>query len=216
MALTTEVRWFYHGPITPSIQNWFQQDPLGRNITPLESRSDRYLPIPGLEAVNLKLRQGHLELKLRQAELPKLTTAAGWSGKPEQWLKWQVGSPILKAVIAPQILRKGPWLRVDKRRSQRFYTLSAAHEVEPVQRGRRVSCGCGVEITELKVQKAAWWSLGLEAFGEAAQQGDMLQAIAQWISDRAPDDLCPQGTDSFGYPHWLLYELASDAQELGV
>jgi hypothetical protein len=59
-----------------------------------------------------------------------------------------------------------------------------------------------VELTELEVQEAVWWSLAFEAFGEPDQQFNQLQAVAAQNSNPFAPILDWQ--HSYAYPKWLL------------
>ena len=82
--LTCEVRWFDQGGIPADLHAWF--DALGeQEIQP--PRTDLYLA--GLDAsVGIKLRQGLLEIKPRQADLGERMFLPGVIGRAATWAKW--------------------------------------------------------------------------------------------------------------------------------
>ncbi len=69
MLLSNELRWFYPGKLPENIQLWFQQNCLIDPLKSPEEREDVYLYSPGCDYLGIKLRQGRLEVKWRQAEL---------------------------------------------------------------------------------------------------------------------------------------------------
>ncbi|MCA1995017.1 MAG: hypothetical protein LDL41_23650, partial [Coleofasciculus sp. S288] len=69
-SLTTlELRWFYHGTPPVEVEYWFSTDCPGELLRPPEEREDLYLYTPQCDYLNIKLRQGSLEVKWRKAEL---------------------------------------------------------------------------------------------------------------------------------------------------
>ena len=106
MENTLEVRWFVRGMPPAVVQQWFKLECLGK-LKQSEVRQDWYAyqdnsnldrfskflsPVSSRDAVNLKLRQGSLELKLRAQNFG--TYRFGQSeriykceGRVEQWSK---------------------------------------------------------------------------------------------------------------------------------
>jgi hypothetical protein len=61
-----------------------------------------------------------------------------------------------------------------------------------------------VELTEVTVDRAAWWTLGLEALGPLDALQPQLEATAMsMISDRLPAGLHLDHSASMSYPLWL-------------
>ncbi|MGL4619835.1 MAG: hypothetical protein ACRCZS_12370, partial [Chroococcidiopsis sp.] len=69
MLNSLELRWFISGELPLEVSSWFEQDKLGGQLQAPETREDVYLYVPECEYMGLKLRQGRLEIKWRQAEL---------------------------------------------------------------------------------------------------------------------------------------------------
>ena len=65
MIATAEVRWFYRGPLPAAVRAWFEAR--GSRMAYQAPRRDRYLGLPG-DALNVKLREGRIEIKLRQRQ----------------------------------------------------------------------------------------------------------------------------------------------------
>lgn len=226
MPITTELRWFYAGSLPDSVQAWFFREELGPEPHASPPRQDRYLSISGCDYLNLKLREGRFEVKLRQAQLQVLNTDL-WEGQIERWMKWSCEDaafedasvrlsalplsalPLSESQLSESQPSEPRWITVEKQRSQRFYQATPEHIQsldEPMG-----DQGCSVEITQLTVhgmmqgiaQESAWWSLALEASGPLAQQEPGLRAIAQWLSqtEAAPTlDL----SHTSAYPQWLF------------
>lgn len=175
---TLEVRWFRPGPVPGPVAAWFGA--LGEPVAE-EARTDHYLA-PSSDALGVKLREGRLEMKRRDgtggpvAAGPARATA-------EAWTKWSF------ALAEPVGALDGSWLAVAKRRRQRALELAA---------GR-----CALELSEVTVCGAGWWSVCLEAEADtpAARRTALAAAAARWLAvDGAP---ALAAADARGYPAWL-------------
>lgn len=208
MLLTTELRWFCPGVLPSAGRDWFQQDALGQYLGSPESRKDQYLYIPACEYLNVKSRQGKLEVKLRQAERGILPLGHH-SGQVESWAKWrcdasQEGNWLEDA--------EGPWVEVEKVRSQRQYQILPNQAPIAIPTDSTVEEGCRVELTGLMIQDSTWWSLAFEAFGTPVHQLAHLQRVANWImQSHQPEkielEVVLQVQHSYAYPKWLLATL---------
>ena len=132
------MRWFYAGKLPVATSNWFEQDALGGEMQPSEEREDIYLYSPGCEYLGIKLRQGRLEIKWRNAELG-VVSWGGVEGKLEKWGKW-LCEDSSKESFRPEVLEGKSWISVKKVRSQRLYD------------------DCAIELTELNIKGNDWWS----------------------------------------------------------
>ncbi len=202
MLLTYELRWFYPGRIPEDIQNWFEQYCLIDSPSPPEERSDLYLYLPECEFLGIKLREGRLEVKWRQAELGIVRFGESVEGKVEKWGKWLCCDPTGESFQPSQVLANPLWLSVEKVRYSQIYQVTPEFSPQPVFSDENIDNGCSIELTQLVIQNHTWWSLAFEAFGEDAHLMDNLQATANWVFH-------PDGgaklitTDSFAYPSWI-------------
>ena len=165
METTLELRWFVAGIPSVVVQRWFKLECPGELLEDEpEIREDLYAAqnhpsdrlkaclspsVVDREAVNLKLRQGNLELKLRQQELGiyrfgKIDDSAIWSGKIEQWCKYSQQDLQDSNLLTADLVNETSWLSVNKRREKKIY--------------RNVK----IELTDLKVQSDRWWSIAFE------------------------------------------------------
>lgn len=173
MTLTTlEVRWFAPGEAPLEVKHWFENG-LG-DLSPPETREDRYFKIPW-ERLNLKRRQGNLELKWRQQELGSHTLGDRLEGNVERWQKWTGLNPLLALLPATG------WITVTKRRTQRHRQAVS------------------YELTQLLVQETVWWSLAFEAL---ANEGDRFQRVVTQIGQTYPGPKL-RLEHSCAYPQWL-------------
>jgi hypothetical protein len=197
--ITTELRWFYPGFLPTTVRNWFQA--AGDQATVLtEIREDLYLRLPGSEYLNLKLRHGDLELKLRLKQPRTLQVGDRWVGQVEVWQKWSLQDSSERLNLA-DVDAGAAWISVEKVRSQQQYQTFLNQPPQAIFHNQQPEQGCKVELTELKVQGAAWWSLAFEAFGDSSQQFNQLQGVAEQINNPlAPTLDLPH---SYGYSKWL-------------
>jgi hypothetical protein len=197
---TAELRWFYRGTLPEEISQWFQQDQLGEHLEPPEEREDLYLYSPKCEYLGIKLRQGRLEIKWRQAELGFLRFENRVEGKAEKWGKWLCEDPTAEIFQPADVMRS--WVRVKKVRSQRQYQVLPGEAITAVPVTESIDQGCSLELTQLVINGNTWWSLAFEAFGEDDCLMEHLQAVANWVFK----SYCKpklQAEDSYAYPSWL-------------
>lgn len=164
MYSSREIRWFFREEQV-SIGKWFA----GRNqsFSSVKPRSDFYLPLPGRDDLNIKLREGRIELKQRVSApvRHKLTRSA--TGFMEHWVKWsfklseddaQSGSIIHDG--------KSPWKEVHKERMGFKMVMGRDGEILFRDILEMVPAACQVEYARLLVGGNRWYSFGLEWFGE--------------------------------------------------
>ncbi|MGB7416883.1 MAG: hypothetical protein WA902_21995 [Thermosynechococcaceae cyanobacterium] len=186
--LTLEIRWFQNGPLPLNVQHWFEAECPGQ-LSAREKRCDRYLHTPGCETINIKLREGDLEVKRCLGPLLEPmnghTTALPitvWSGQSERWLKWVY--PFNSFQLQESPTGESLWTDVLKTRWQRRYL------------------DITVGLTLLNVEQMQWWTLAFEGQPQTenpdrwfSQQVDAVNATY-----RGPALLADQ---SYGYPVWF-------------
>lgn len=184
MLTTLELRWFSHGTPSLEVEQWFSANCPGKLLGLPEEREDLYLYTPGCEYLNIKLRQGSLEVKWRKSELGILRFGNCWEGKVEQWRKWICEDPTEQSILPAEVVGKGPWVAVRKRRSQRRYQ------------------GISYELTQLSVKNHDWWSVAFEMAGEDTKQISKFEGVVNQVS-KTYRGLELTVSDSYAYPHWL-------------
>lgn len=187
MLPTYEVRWFEPGHIPQKVEQWFVRAAAGETMK--ENREDLYLQLARpCDYLGIKLRQENLEVKWRKAALYPVSLG-NWEGRLEQWVKWSCQDESI-AQLNAQMLVGQPWISVKKERSQyRLFSDSAPNVI------------CNLELTQLGIGNSSWWSLGLEAVGEAQETGDWLQHLGTEVAANYPGSLSVD--TSYAYPHWL-------------
>lgn len=207
---SAEVRWFFEGPVPDEIERWFCRGDL---LARAEPREDHYLAFPASLGLNVKLREGRLEVKSLVKSLGARTVAADVAGNVEMWEK-RIGGDA--AVLEFERLRTSAphlWIAARKARTLRTFSLDG-DSIKEIAAGKVfLSDGCNVELTKIKVHESAYWSFAFEAFGDPARVEATLQTVAaQVLSDNHRPRLFKTRTssaDSFSaansssYPTWL-------------
>ncbi|PSO66255.1 MAG: hypothetical protein BRC41_01550 [Cyanobacteria bacterium QH_9_48_43] len=186
MFTTLELRWFKRGTPSAEVQDWFSHRCLGKLLGTAEEREDWYLT-PQCEYLNLKVREGRLDIKWRKAELGIHRFGNAWVGKMEKWAKWSCEYSTAESFF-PTMAETEPWMRVKKVRQQRRVPLTSSQ-------------GCNVELTQLTVEGNAWWSLAFEAAEDNWNKSNLAD-IASQVS-QTYQELELQAEDSYAYPYWL-------------
>lgn len=202
MLSSTELRWFYPGKLPEAICSWFSSKQVGNDLEPPEEREDIYLAIAlDCDYMGIKLRQGRLEIKWRKAELGIVSIAPRVHGKLESWDKWTCEDSKAENFQPQSVVNKSHWVKVSKVRQQRKYQVLEQNLVQEVKLDATIDRGCNVELTQLNISGNNWWSIALEAFGEATN--DNLHFVAKKVFQHYKAfSLEPK--NSFAYPSWLI------------
>ncbi len=194
---SAECRWFFSGSPSPDLHDWFMQS---YTEAGLGQRTDYYLlGLPGM--VNVKLREGRVEVKQRLSSRPGVTYARGQVGHLERWTKWSFPMESGAEVISTLARHADTWLPVSKKRYLRTFILEG-EEVTETAPGSHPEKGCQAELTRLQVRSEEWYTLGLEAFGQRADLSGLLRSVAAFFLDRDFPVWLRQ-KDTMGYAEWL-------------
>jgi hypothetical protein len=199
---TAEVRWFWPGDAPDAALTWLRAQ--NGDIPAEETRTDHYLRIDATDTLGVKLREGHIELKQRtEAPRPKHLTDHA-HGLIERWVKWSFGlareRPVLRRLVASQA-----WVGVKKRRWLKEYRVTPSGSLSPHRADGNPAGVCGLEITQVTVSNAAsprWWTLGLEASGDADTLTETLHRTAEVLL-AVPFPAAMTTENSYSYPQWL-------------
>lgn len=184
MLTTLELRWFSFGKPPEEVEHWFRQKCPEKLLSPPETREDLYLYTPDCDYLNIKLRQGSLEVKWRKAELGILRLADCGEGKVEKWLKWVCQDPDYESMLPADVAQERAWVGVKKVRSQCRYQ------------------GITFELTQLTVRNNDWWSLAFEMATLGDNEIESFESIVTKVSQTYPGPELQCG-QSFAYPAWL-------------
>jgi hypothetical protein len=173
-VVSLEVRWIHPGRLPAMLVE--RLEPFREGI---EVREDSYLTDPVLPDVSVKVRGGlQLDVKAFRHSPGRLSLPGGTRGRLELWEKWS-----FPLVGAPEpLVDGGSWTRVEKARRRRSFALVDGGLVErPLTDAE--SPGCSLELTEVSIEGAVWWTLGLEAIGPLETLHRDLQETAMTLID---------------------------------
>ena len=214
MLPTAEVRWFYKGDIPETTLQRFRGGELPQDKGAVEVRKDLYLNLPGVDSLGIKLRgtsirreknADQLEIKRRQLEGGVVTFIPGVTGRLERWSKWVFhGEPSGLQLSTILTAKDEAWVSVGKVRYMRKYRVTGDKSVLAVPLNDWPDNGCNVELTKVIAPGGqVWWTLGLEAFGEAdITIEDNLRLTANYFFAGTGWGMLEE-KDSYGYPRWL-------------
>jgi hypothetical protein len=190
-----EVRWIFRGQLADATAAWFDRFPAA--MTAVE---DAYLLEPYLPGLSVKVRGGRaLEVKVYQGSLGLLRAAGRVCGRVESWKKWSFPH----GPATEPSGNRGGWMLVSKRRRISWFSLAGEPFPAGVQ-GLGEEPRCAVELTEARVGRAAWWTLGFEATGPVGLQRSALESAAAVVFAQAlPCGVRLGRKDSMSYQQWL-------------
>lgn len=190
-----EVRWILPGCLEPAVAGWF-----GRFPAEMAAREDAYFPDPQLGGLSVKVRGGAaLEVKMYRGSPGILHIPGRARGRIESWRKWSFP-------LTPRARDGGGpagWSVIRKRRRVARFSLASGRAVAGIPDLAREP-GCAAELTEIRADGQAWWSLGFEATGPASLLRSALQATAVQMFAQAPPGHIDLGMSCCqSYAHWL-------------
>jgi hypothetical protein len=231
MEITTEIRWFFQGKIQNVVISWFAETQrFGDPLTGMDGdeREDLYLLMGNNVHVSPKLREGKLEIKVRGQTEEFADPQGQNSGVIERWKKWEwkyadtkkkddAFEKTLDKLIVASFLKNTPddsRLNVWKRRFQRKFTLDSNGTIMPTGQAS-IDEGFRAEVTELKVNDEAWWTIAFEVVENPNKpMKDPIMKLRQginWIF-KAREYKGPllEPENSYSYPAWLNDKIQHD------
>jgi hypothetical protein len=210
MPTSVEVRWFFEGPIPDEIEQRFCRDGLLYKAAP---REDHYVMFPASLGLNVKLREGRLEIKSLVKALGARSFAADVSGNVQVWEKRSGGDAAFKEFERLRTGSPGLWIAVTKERTLRKFS-PGGDSIKEVAAGKVfLSNGCNVELTKITVKGSDSWSLAFEAYGDPARVEELLMRVAALVlsNKRHPRPFKTRASsadvfspaNSHSYPEWL-------------
>lgn len=196
---TLEVRWFFPGIVPSSARFWFEGECPGKPLADREMRTDRYFLVEDLgwvkkffssnlerAGVNLKLRQGNLELKLREqssiCRFQPSNQSSLFNGRVERWCKFDREE--LPKFIPDSLVHSDSWLDVKKVRSQ------------------KIERGVAIELTALEIDGEFWWTIALEMpYNPNESHASFIEVVERACQSYRSSELSI--ANSFGYSCWL-------------
>jgi hypothetical protein len=195
---TIEVRWFYRGEVPVQISDWFEI--MGKRLEQIDRRSDIYLQSSSPD-VGVKLRQGNLEVKYRQAEIGRFEIE-GLDSRVELWSKW-ICADDGEHLTPTQLADKSGWLKVDKIRDRRLFRVEFGDRIELIQVITPTAGIASIELTQLQVLGQNWWTLACEYFGNDLEiDRQFLPLVSNLLTGSGLANIAPH--ISCGYPQWSI------------
>lgn len=162
MYRTKEMRWFFKKE-NKHLKSWFAKQMQDFKSQP--ERTDIYLDVKCAD-VNIKLREGNIEIKQRQQGPRARAQLSNICGYCEKWTKWSF-TPAIKDAEYEGILKGMPteWITVGKNRlALMLIEVNGKIKVVPTSANHRN--GCQIEYTVVTIGKKIWYTFGLEWFGD--------------------------------------------------
>ena len=193
--LTTELRWFFDGPLPGDVRAWFMPKGIGL----LERRSDRYL-LDGRLDMGVKQRSRRtLELKLRSGLPQPASIADDVHGLVETWQRWSPADSLLT------LYDDTVWVDIDKTIVKRRFGTDGQEKLLSESTRAMTGEGCDMEIAALSANGRQAWTFAFAAFGQPDTQRDSVSTAWRSLSvrDAPPDQLHLNIGGSCGYPEWI-------------
>ena len=196
---TVEVRWFLRGEVPPEVQHWFGGES-GR-LPIASSRTDYYLRLPESPGLGIKLREGRVEVKQRQAAPDVARLHGRVSGLVAAWHKWSFDLASGEDAPAGSVIPPG-WTPVEKVRWLRRYQYTGAGSIREMPASILPSRGCDWELACVRVAGETWWTTAFESFGhESSLHARLFAVTGEVLASGVPPVL--RTADSKSYPSWL-------------
>lgn len=194
---TAEVRWFGRGAVPAAVASWFRRFEHPPVEEPL--RVDRYLRQVGTDSISVKVREGRLEVKQRGRAYGLLRFHKQVVGCVHLWRKWSFA--LAPDLVSRAALAEPHWIAVEKRRSLHRYRVDG-EKVVLLGEADVAEEGCDLELARVRVGEVAWWTVGLEAYGDETSLEDTLVLVTGIALGPNDVPLLPE-EDSLAYPKWL-------------
>ncbi len=175
MFASMEMRWFLGGEPPQSVRTWLDDPRFSVNSEAAQRngggrrRFDRYLLLPQVDSLSIKLRDGKTaEIKRRVADHGVHEISHHMIGRMTQWYAWTFDLARVEAVRWRREPHDQYWVVVQKKRWRRKFEIGPHARVTPVDPNRtNLTQACVIEVSALTLRGHTWWSLGFEAFGDS-------------------------------------------------
>jgi hypothetical protein len=201
LYVSTEVRWFCSGLMPQRALSWFSR--VGQQPQEQPSRIDYYLDLGDYDSLGIKLREGRIEIKQREAWQGTVQLGPQFVGVMEQWRKWSWALAEPDAGLASDWISTASWIGVEKKRWLLRYQACREEEITPAPDGEAVEQGCQVELAQVQAQGQVGWSLSFESYGGESAGRETLLLVAARLFSGESIDLPLSADTSYGYPKWL-------------
>jgi hypothetical protein len=178
------------------------------------ARTDRYLRLPDSEGLNVKLREGRIEIKRRVGEVRAVRFHERVTGVVEGWRKWrfELAEPGSSRVQAAS--PASSWISVHKERRIRTYHVEKDEDVTARSGPKPAATGCELELSRVRAAGQIWWTLAFEAFGDESALRENLLLVARYVVSTDEPPSLPV-SNSRGYAAWLIRLTGPEASRRG-
>ncbi len=193
--LTTELRWFFDGPLPAEVRSWFMPNGVGL----LQHRCDTYVS-GGRCDMGVKQRfRRTLELKIRNGLAEPAWIADDVHGNIETWRRWSPADRLLS--LADDTI----WVDIEKTIVKRRFGTDGQPRLLSESTRTMSGAGCDAEIAALSVNGREAWTLAFASFGHPDTHRNSLRTAWRSLNMRqAPATRLQLGLgNSFGYPEWI-------------
>ncbi|MCX6305685.1 MAG: hypothetical protein NT040_12050 [Bacteroidetes bacterium] len=195
MYKSQELRWFFKVSNEP-VDRWFSDR--GKVFAKTTPRSDFYMLIPGKEDLNIKLREGNVEIKQRSGTGLLNNFSKNAAGYMENWVKWSFNVEDKDELSRNIIIdKKYGWVEVYKERIGIKLTPAPDGTLAVLDINDRIPYGCQIEYSRLVIYDREWYTFGLEWFG------DQYITIGNHFFEQILGESRLNEEDSFGYNAFL-------------
>lgn len=183
--LTREVRWFFDGPLPPSVLDWFT----GRRDVEVEHRIDHYDLGAARRGIGLKRRgTTSVDSKFRVLLIQNVDLGRGLKGHIEDWMKISepLGNGVETDIAHP--------IEISKKLYTRRFGLNGAD-----------GAGCEAELAAITAGSVDAWSLCFETYGPPAErEAAFMSGIGSLLAISPLPSGMRLGPEScHGYPEWI-------------
>lgn len=183
-----ELRWFFDDSETRKIAlNWFKS--IGGSLENPEVRTDYYLPktfgiLFGAKVRNYNNKpQIEIKEKLNTIEIAGLTGI----GKVEVWNKWGFILDQSDKESKKIIENKSGWIKMEKSRAIVKFDILPENKYRVVNQD--VDSVYNVEITNVKIGKNEFWTLGFETFRVDNDYEKSVQSLEIFYKEIMSDEI---------------------------
>jgi hypothetical protein len=167
MYTTREIRWFFVKDNT-SIRSWFADK--GFSFESADARTDHYLFLPDIHNLNVKLREGQIEIKQKTIVSKEYALGSQATGYLEEWKKWSLAldnkDTLSKSIMGHEYSQ---WIAVHKERMGLILRQDEDQQLHYHDISADLPSGCQIEYTRVRTNEQTWFTFGLEWFGESTQ-----------------------------------------------
>lgn len=189
---SSEMRWF--STKKEAIYNLYKALPSEGNIDGIhqDKRTDYYLKT-SLISTSVKIREGRHEIKIMSG-VDKIKPF----GIIEHWAKWSTSEVdnILNTIC--EEYRKD-WISIKKNRYLKKFAINESNGKVEYSTGFPDD-GCGIEYTELIINKSKFYTFGLESFGTHRSSLKNLLDVLKFLN---LEKIRTNGLMYMGYPEFI-------------